>query len=133
MAQVRHVRSAKYHKHLAEVDPLLKNKPVIKFEAEKTEMERDKVLALLKSHKRRLKKFGVRSISLFGSIARNKARKYSDIDLLVDFERPIGLFEFARLKMYLEELLGRKVDLVTPEALRKELRENILQEAIRAA
>lgn len=118
---------------LAEVDPLLKNKPVIKFGVEKTEMERDKILALLKSHKRRLKKFGVRSISLFGSIARNKARKYSDIDLLVDFERPIGLFEFARLKMYLEELLGRKVDLVTPEALRKELRENILQEAIRAA
>ena len=112
---------------------LLKNKPVIKFEAEKIEMERDKILALLKSHKRRLKKFGVRSISIFGSIARNQARKHSDIDLLVDFERPIGLFEFARLKMYLEELLGRKVDLVTPEALRKELRENILQEAIRVA
>ena len=96
-------------------------------------MERDKILAQLKSHKRQLKKFGVRSISLFGSMARNQARKRSDIDLLVDFDRPIGLFEFARLKMYLEELLGRKVDLVTPEALRKELRETILQEAIRAA
>jgi uncharacterized protein len=110
-----------------------KNKPVIKFEAEKIEMERDKILALLKSHKHQLKKFGVRSISLFGSMARNQARKHSDIDLLVDFERPIGLFEFARLKMYLEKLLCRKVDLVTPEALRKELRETILQEAIRAA
>ena len=106
---------------------------MIKFEAEKTEMERDKILSLLKSHKRQLKKFGVRSISLFGSIVHNKARKHSDIDLLVDFDRPIGLFEFARLKMYLEELLGRKVVLVTPEALRKELRENILKEAIRAA
>jgi predicted nucleotidyltransferase len=51
----------------------------------------------------------------------------------VDFEKPIGLFEFARLQLYLEETLGRKVDLVTPEALRKELRENILREAIRAA
>jgi len=51
----------------------------------------------------------------------------------VDFERPIGLFEFARLKHYLEELLVRKVDLVTPEALRNELRESILKEAIRAA
>lgn len=96
-------------------------------------MEREKMISLLKSHKRQLKKFGVCSISIFGSVARNQARKRSDIDLLVDFDRPIGLFEFARLKMYLEELLGRKVDLVTPEALRKELREIILKEAIRAA
>lgn len=95
-------------------------------------MERERILALLKSHKRRLKKFGVRSISLFGSLARNRARKRSDVDLLVDFERPIGLFEFARLKMYLEEMLGREVDLVTSEALREELRESILQEAIHA-
>ena len=107
--------------------------PVIKFEVENTQMEREKMIFLLKSHKRQLKKFGVRSISIFGSIARNQARKRSDVDLLVDFNRPIGLFEFARLKMYLEELLGRKVDLVTPEALRKELREVILKEAIRAA
>ena len=96
-------------------------------------MERDQVIALLKSHKRRLKKFGVHSISVFGSVARNRAHKRSDVDLLVDFERPIGLFEFARLKLYLEDLLNRKVDLVTPEALRKELRDDILREAIRAA
>ena len=96
-------------------------------------MEREKILTQLKSHKRQLKKFGIRSVSLFGSVARNQARKRSDIDLLVDFERPIGLFEFARLKLYLEELLSRKVDLVTPEALRKEFRESILKEAIRAA
>jgi predicted nucleotidyltransferase len=105
--------------------------PVIKSALEK-KMERERILALLKSHKRRLKKFGVRSISLFGSLARNRARKRSDVDLLVDFERPIGLFEFARLKMYLEEMLGREVDLVTSEALREELRESILQEAIHA-
>jgi predicted nucleotidyltransferase len=95
-------------------------------------MERENVIQLLKSQKRRLKKFGVRSISIFGSVARDKIRKQSDIDLLVEFEKPVGLFEFARLKMYLEEILGRKVDLVTPEALRKELRENILREAIHA-
>jgi predicted nucleotidyltransferase len=96
-------------------------------------MEREKTIALLKLRKRQLKKFGVRSISLFGSVARNQARKRSDVDLLVEFERTVGLFEFVRLKLYLEELLGRKVDLVTPDALRKELRERILQEAIRAA
>ncbi|PWB76595.1 MAG: nucleotidyltransferase [Anaerolineales bacterium] len=95
-------------------------------------MEREKVIQLLKVRKRRLKKFGVRSISIFGSVARNKVGRQSDVDLLVEFEKPVGLFEFARLQMYLEEVLGRKVDLVTPEALRKELRETILREAIHA-
>lgn len=96
-------------------------------------MERDEILARLKRRRRRLKKFGVHSLSIFGSIARNQARKNSDVDILVDFEKPIGLFEFARLQLYLEKALERKVDLVTPEALRAELREDILREAIRAA
>jgi predicted nucleotidyltransferase len=95
-------------------------------------MEHGDVLALLKSRKRQLKKFGVHSLSIFGSFARDEARKNSDVDILVDFEKPVGLFEFARLKIYLEKTLGRKVDLVTPGALRKELREEILREAIRA-
>jgi predicted nucleotidyltransferase len=96
-------------------------------------MERDQILALLKSRKRQLKKYGIHSLSIFGSVARGQARKKSDVDILVDFEKPVGLFEYARLKMYLERVLGREVDLVTPEALRKELREDILREAIRAA
>jgi len=96
-------------------------------------MDRDEVLTLLKKRKRALKKYSVRSLALFGSVARNRARKHSDIDLLVEFSQPVGLFEFARLKLYLEEVLGCKVDLVTPEALRKELRDDILREAIRAA
>ncbi len=70
---------------------------------------------------------------MFGSVARNRIRKHSDVDLLVEFDQPIGLFEFARLKLYLEKILGRRVDLVTREALRKELREQILREAIHAA
>ncbi len=96
-------------------------------------MERDRILAQLKSRKRRLKKFGIHSLSVFGSVARDQANENSDVDILVDFERPVGLFEFARLKMYLEDVLDRPVDLVTPEALRQELREDILREAIRAA
>jgi uncharacterized protein len=96
-------------------------------------MERDRVLAQLKRRKRRLKKFGIHSLSIFGSVARDQANENSDVDILVDFERPVGLFEFARLKMYLEGVLERPVDLVTPEALRQELREDILREAIRAA
>lgn len=96
-------------------------------------MERDEVLSILKRRRQKLKKFGVRSLSIYGSIARGQARKTSDVDILVDLEKPVGLFEFARLKLYLEEVLGREVDLVTPQALRPELRETILQEAIRAA
>jgi predicted nucleotidyltransferase len=96
-------------------------------------MERDQILELLKSHKRQLKKYGIASLFIFGSVARDQGRENSDVDILVDFEKPVGLFEYARLKMYLEEILGREVDLVTPEALRKELREDILREAIRAA
>ena len=96
-------------------------------------MERDQVLALLKSRRRQLKKYGIHSLSVFGSVARGEARQNSDVDILVDFDKPVGLFEYARLKMYLESVLGREVDLVTPEALRKELREDILREAIRAA
>lgn len=95
-------------------------------------MDRDEILALLKSRKRHLKKFGVQSLSIFGSVARDQARKNSDVDILVDFEKPVGLFEFARLQIYLEKTLGLKVDLVTREALREELREDILREAIRA-
>jgi uncharacterized protein len=96
-------------------------------------MDRDEVLALLKNRKRALRKYNVLSLSLFGSVARNQARKKSDVDFLVEFSKPVGLFQFARLKMYLEEVLGHEVDLVTPDALRKELREDILREAIRAA
>lgn len=95
-------------------------------------MDRDQILAVLKEQKRALKAFGVRSLALFGSIARDQAGKGSDIDILVEFSRPVGLFEFARLKFYLEDLLGREVDLVTPEVIRKELREDILREAVRA-
>ncbi len=96
-------------------------------------MNRDEILSLLRSHKRELTKLGVSSISVFGSIARGQARENSDVDILVEFNQPVGLFEFARLKLYLEELLNREVDLVTPQALRKELKETILREAIRAA
>ena len=106
---------------------------MIKFGERVSGMQRDEILALLKRRQRQLKKFGVHSLSLFGSIARNQARQDSDIDILVEFEKPVGIFEFIRLKLYLEEVLGRKVDLVTPEALRKELRDAILREAIRAA
>ncbi len=78
-------------------------------------------------------RFHVRSLSVFGSAGRGTATVESDIDILVDFSRPPGLFEFLRLKQYLEDLLGKPVDLVTEGALKKQLREKILREAVRVS
>jgi predicted nucleotidyltransferase len=94
-------------------------------------MKQKDILVALKKQKSALDEFGVRSIALFGSFAREEAKESSDIDMLVEFKHPVGLFEFAGLKLYLEKILGREVDLVTPEALRKEMREDILREAFR--
>jgi predicted nucleotidyltransferase len=94
-------------------------------------MKQKDILAILKKQKSILDEFGVLSIALFGSFAREEAKDNSDIDMLVEFSHPVGLFEFASLKLYLEKVFGRKVDLVTPEALREEMREDILREAFR--
>ena len=75
----------------------------------------------------------MQSLSIFGSVARDEAGPDSDIDLLVEFDRPVGLFAFVRTKKYLEQILGSRVDLVTPDALRREFRETVLREAVRAA
>jgi predicted nucleotidyltransferase len=99
---------------------------------ERDVMRRDEILQILAEHREELKGFGVKSLALFGSAARGETRPGSDIDVLVDFERPVGLFEFVRLKLYLEKLLGRRVDLVTLDAIRPAMRERILREAVHA-
>jgi uncharacterized protein len=84
---------------------------------------------ILSDHKKELLKLGVRALSLFGSVARNKASAGSDVDILVDFNAKKGLFAFMGLKNYLEELLHCNVDLVTKSALHPALRKRILHEA----
>jgi predicted nucleotidyltransferase len=96
-------------------------------------MKRDEALALLEGYRAELKKYGVKSIAIFGSVARNEATEGSDIDILVEFGQSVGLFEFVRIKTRLEKILNRPVDLVTPEALKKQLKEQILKEAVYAA
>jgi predicted nucleotidyltransferase len=91
------------------------------------------VSVLLKRHQAELHQRGVKSLAVFGSLARGEVTPASDIDVLVEFDRPVGLFEFIRLKMYLEELTGRQVDLVTPDALRPAMRADILREAVHVA
>ena len=74
-----------------------------------------------------LKDFAVREIGLFGSYSDNTFTENSDIDLLVDFEKPIG-WKFFTLELYLEKVFGRKIDLVTKNALKEQLRESILNQ-----
>jgi uncharacterized protein len=76
-------------------------------------MKRNEVLAILSTHREPLQKLGVRSLSLFGSVARDEAGADSDVDLLVEFNRAIGLFEFIEVRLYLEDILGCSVDLGT--------------------
>lgn len=78
---------------------------------------RDDVITKIKANRRVLKRYSVRSLALFGSAARNKLRKSSDIDVLVQFDKTTWA-NYIGLKFYLEDLLGREVDLVTPKALK---------------
>ncbi len=94
---------------------------------------RDEILEALASERALFERYGVSAVSLFGSVARGESTEESDIDLLVEFSRPIGLLRFVELKRILEEVFGRTVDLVTPKALKPQLRDRILKEAIRAA
>ncbi len=94
-------------------------------------MRQQEALAILANHQNTLKDFGVKSLMLFGSVARDEARTDSDIDLLVEFDRSVGLFTFVRLKRYLEEILESSVDLGTPDSLKLYLQEPVFREAIR--
>lgn len=85
---------------------------------------------IIRSHKAELDKQRVKNIAIFGSVARGTSSPNSDVDILVDFNHAVGLFEFIRLKMLLEELLDRPVDLITRDALHPALRDRILDEAI---
>ena len=96
-------------------------------------MQRDEALAILADHRQDLERFGVKSIAIFGSVARNEARADSDVDVLVEFAVPVGFFELARLERHLDDLFGRRVDLTTPGGLRRQLRDRILREAVYAA
>ncbi len=95
-------------------------------------MKQDAVLQTLKQKNTELtKQFGVKSLLLFGSVARNEATPGSDVDLLVEFNRPVGYFGLFALQDYLEKLLGCPVDLGTPDSLKPYIKERIMGELIR--
>ncbi|NJN71608.1 MAG: nucleotidyltransferase family protein [Limnothrix sp. RL_2_0] len=94
-------------------------------------MERQEVLDIVKAHQDRLNDFAVKDLFLFGSVARNESTANSDVDFLVNFSRPVGLFILLGLKAFLEDLLGCDVDIGTINSLRPHLRETVLEEVIR--
>ena len=94
-------------------------------------MSRDEVLTLLRAHKPVLeRRFGIVDLALFGSFARDSATAGSDIDILVRFDGPATSKRYFGAQFYIEDLLGRSVDLVTDSALRRELRPYVEREAI---
>jgi len=91
--------------------------------------DRDKVFKLIRENYDYLStEFGVKKIGLFGSTAKGTATKESDVDIFIEFNRPIG-FKFVRLVNFLEELLGEEVDVITKDGLNniriKKVAENI--------
>jgi hypothetical protein len=94
-------------------------------------MKREEILQRLRQHKQRLMAtYGLTRLELFGSCVRDEQTPASDVDILVEYETPPGLFDFVRLKTALTELLGLEVDLVMKDALRPRIGQRVLQEAV---
>ena len=94
-------------------------------------MRKAEAVSLLKVHKSALaEQFGIIRLALFGSTVRDAAGPESDIDILVKFDGPAMSARYFGVQLYLEDLLGQPVDLVTDKALREELRPFIEQEAV---
>ena len=90
----------------------------------------NEIKILIEYHKSALReKYNIKNIGLFGSIVRGDVTAASDVDILVEFEKPIGL-DFVALADELEEILGVKVDLVTPNAIKPHMFDYIKQDLI---
>ena len=94
----------------------------------------DDVLAILRSHELELRRSGVAHASVFGSVASGEARPGSDVNVPVELDphHPIGVFEYARLKLYIAEILNASSDVVNRKTLKPLLRESILRQAVHA-
>ena len=92
------------------------------------------VLDTLRAHEAALRQLGVAHAAVFGSVARGEAGTESDIDVLVDLDenRPMGIFEYARTKLYIDELLEGSSDVVNRRTLKPLLRASILHDAVHA-
>lgn len=88
------------------------------------------ILSTLGERRDIIDSFGVHSLALFGSTARNQATENSDLDFLVEFEGVATFDRYMNLKFFLEDLFGKPVDLVTKRSLKSQIRQTVLHEAI---
>lgn len=93
-------------------------------------MQREDILTRLRQHRTEIQGFGVKSLAIFGSVARDEATSESDVDLLVEFEGKVTFDRYMDLKFYLEDCLTVKVDLVTPKMLKPQIRQIVEREAL---
>ena len=88
-------------------------------------------LRILREHLPELgERYGVETLGIFGSYVRGEEQEGSDLDVLVEFNRSIGLFDFVALNEYLSDILGTKVDLVMRQALKRRIGKRILEEVV---
>ncbi len=93
-------------------------------------MKSDEIITLLREHRTHLAQLGVKSLAVFGSVARGEVTAASDVDILVEFEGKITFDRFMDTKFFLEDLLGVRVDLVMPQAVRPRLKPYIMRDLI---
>ncbi len=93
-------------------------------------MTRRTVISRIRKHRAQLAKLGVKSLSIFGSVARGEERADSDVDILVEFEGRTTFDRFMDTKFYLEELLDCKVDLVVPQAIKPRMKPHVMQDLV---
>ena len=96
-------------------------------------MTRRTVISRIRKHRAQLSELGVKSLSLFGSVARGEEHLGSDVDILVEFKDRATFDAYMDVKFYLEELLGCTVDLVTPEAIKPRMKPYITQDLVHVA
>jgi uncharacterized protein len=94
-------------------------------------MQRQDVLTSIQSHKAQIQDLGVKSLDLFGSVARDQSTAESDVDIIIELNERSGFFEFFQIQHYLEDLLQCPIDLGTIDSLKEHLREPVLNEVIR--
>jgi len=96
-------------------------------------MTRRTIISRIRKNRAQLDKLGVRSLSIFGSVARGEEHPDSDVDILVEFNGRATFDRYMDTKFYLEELLGCKVDLVTPKGIKPRMKPYIMQDLIHVA
>lgn len=107
---------------------------MISSEGRSRNVDRASVLERLNAETPALKeRYGLRSLAVFGSVARGDDHETSDVDILATFEGRVTFDRYMGLKLELEDLLGRPVDLGTPQTLRPELRDRIAKDLIHVA